>query len=174
MHSAVYGSINTWPANADYAGRVTEFMKVSKNCGNSTGCWSDAPFLNSDGTKYEDNYFAALKSGNYNSFVILADGTAVAFNFRSGCRIKVDIDGPNKGKTQYGSDIFDFIINYVDDDNAFENVLIPSVDPDSWTGDFLQENFATGNVTAWVIRNDNLDYLKCADKLNWETKTSCK
>ncbi len=27
--------------------------------------------------------------------------------------------------------------------------------------------------TAWALTNGNLDYLKCAESLNWETKTTC-
>ena len=26
----------------------------------------------------------------------------------------------------------------------------------------------------WIIKNGNMDYLKCKDELDWETKTSCK
>ena len=87
---AVYGSISTWPANADYVGRVTEFMKVSKNCGKSAGCWSDAPFLLSDGTPDSDGkYFTSLVKW-YDNFLILADGTALAFNCGNGaCHIKL-------------------------------------------------------------------------------------
>ena len=87
---------------------------------------------------------------------------------------KIDIDGPNKGKTQYGSDIFDFSINTTKD-TGYENVLIPATNPSSWIGP-LKENY----LTAWVIRYDNLDYLKndykCTDGeyLFWETKTRCK
>ena len=48
--------------------------------------------------------------------------------------------------------------------------LIPDVHPDTWTGNFSTTTY----VTAWVIENENLDYLKCPDELNWETKTSCE
>ena len=30
------------------------------------------------------------------------------------------------------------------------------------------------DLAKWVIENGNLDYLKCPDELNWETKTSCE
>ena len=184
---AVYGPFDEWFQNdtnaaaqsTRFAERITEFLKVTKNCGNTTGCWSTAPLLYSDGTKYEDNYFAGLKPFNYNSFVIIADGMALAFGCEisehGGCRIKVDIDGPNKGKTQLGSDIFDFFILLDESrhDMGVINVLIPSAIPTAWTGNF-SHNFVIMNYsTAWVIKNDNLDYLKCTG-LNWETKTSCK
>ena len=185
---AVYGPIEEWFINDTtaeakvkrFAERMTEFMKVSKNCGNSTGCWSTAPLLYSDGSHWNDNYFQ--DSRNSCQFFILADGTALALSgddYYS--RIRVDIDGPNKGKTQYGIDIFDFTIEIFGDLNGIENIgiLIPSAIPNNWTGKLFKDDAYS---TAWVIKNDNMDYLKldssekCPDgkELNWETKTSCK
>ena len=173
---AVYGPLDEWFINdttsaaqtTRFAERVTEFLKVTKNCGDSTGCWSTAPLLGLDGTKYdENNYFTSLKNQGH-KFVTIADGTALAFEcWNPFCRIRVDIDGPNKGKTQVGSDIFDFSINHTT--GTEKNILIPSAAPNMWTGNNDYSNYET----AWVIKNDNLDYLKC-DNLNWETKTSCK
>ena len=174
---AVYGPFDEWFANDNnklaqstrFGERVSEFLKVSKSCATSTGCWSTAQLLELDGTVNSTNYFSDLKSSHYSNFSILADGAALAFqcDFQADiyCRIKVDIDGPNKGKTQYGSDIFDFTIN-----SNIDNNLRPSMPGDSG----LTGAFGQNNLTAWVVYNDNLDYLKCADKLNWETKTSCK
>ena len=39
-----------------------------------------------------------------------------------------------------------------------------------YTGN-LEPNYEFG---MWVLVNDNMDYLKCPDELNWETKTSCE
>ncbi|MBR1942558.1 hypothetical protein IJ843_02340, partial [bacterium] len=83
--------------------------------------------------------------------------------------IKVDIDGPNKGRNQIGNDIFDFTIRFEDYDGQKALQLTPSGEPDAWTGSLNAYTYST----AWVIKNENLDYLKCSD-LNWETKTSCK
>jgi len=82
----------------------------------------------------------------------------------------VDIDGPNKGKNQEGNDIFGFSIIMESDlyGNNPQNTLIPDANPLLWTGSL---NFSY--VTAWVVENGNLDYLKCPDELNWETNTSC-
>jgi len=121
-----------------------------------------------DNVSYDDH-----PNNEYN--VILADGTSVLFLWFSDCgRIRVDIDGPNKGKNAEGIDIFDFKISGYDSEAAgvVKNQMYPSSTPVNWTGTgeahiFLYE-------TAWVIRNGNMDYLKCADELDWETKTSCK
>ena len=171
---AVYGPVDEWFANDTtvaarverFKNRVTEFMKVSKDCGGSTGCWSTNSLCDIRGDCYDDSYYHSL-SEHGAVFVILADGTALAFGGyqEKDYKIRVDIDGPNKGKTTQGIDIFDFSYE--------ENELFPSVN-------FMGNNYANGNgiivsyETAWVINFDNMDYLKCESKLNWTNKTSCK
>ena len=80
----------------------------------------------------------------------------------------VDIDGPNKGQNRFGVDIFDFSIK--------DKILYPSYNPDygMCTQTLDAVDFVEDCSTLWVIKNENLDYLKCVDDLNWETKTSCK
>jgi len=148
---------------------MTEFMKVSKSCGTGDGCFSSNPLLDVDGSEYDGNYLASLKDDKVQMY-ILADGTAIGFDFYDSniVHIRVDIDGPNKGKNQIGNDIFDFSIYFYDANGQQALQLTPSALPDEWTGDFYDSY-----STAWVIKNENLDYLKCSD-LNWETKTSCK
>ena len=167
---AIYGPFEQWFINDTtaeakakrFGERMTEFMKVSKNCGNSAGCFSSDKFLYYDGTDWNSNYLSFLQQ-NKAQMYILADGTSILF-FQNNI-IKIDIDGPNKGKNQEGFDSFTFEI----DNN---NGLVPRLRTDG-SGTFSQ----IGNhydVTTWVIMNDNMDYLKCEDKLNWQTKTSCK
>ena len=166
---AVYGPFDEWFKNDTtaeqrskrFGERITEFMKVSKTCGAGDGCFSSAPLLDLYGSKMDDNRLNVLKHHKAYMY-ILADGTSIAFD---NCRILIDIDGPNKGKNQEGVDSFGFGIY---DDNIY-------------TDDCKNKNdFVIGNngvydyVTTWVIINDNMDYLKCHDELNWETKTSCK
>ena len=178
---AVYGPMSDWFVNdstgADrtkrFAERITEFMKVSKNCGNASGCWSTAPLLIDMTDQDNNNYYQLLSSQKY-YFVMLADGTCLAFSDFG--TIRVDIDGPAKGKTQAGNDIFDFKI---DDDNTY---LIPSYSPLNWTGNVTRDYLMYAYSTAWVIKNENLDYLKldnsnkCPNgkQLNWETQITCK
>ena len=116
---------------------------------------------------------------------ILSDGTPVGIyckedtsNSTVYCEILVDIDGPNKGVTAFGKDVFQFFIR----NNSITILGINS------SGNYKRGNLSNinttcgdGNETAWVIRNGNMDYLK-ADKdgkcnniqLNWDTQTSCK
>lgn len=145
-----------------FAERMTEFMKISKNCQFGEGCFSKGASFKSDGTKLDDNYYNEMRSNNF-YMVILADGSSLGFGYIGYYKVRVDIDGPNKGKNQIGNDLFDFAID------EEQNILLPSLCPNCWEGSLNTNSYST----AWVIKNGNLDYLKCND-LNWETKTSCK
>ena len=181
----VYGDFDTWfndgcdsaTCSERFAKRVTEFMKISKDCGFDEGCFSNAPLLLHYGTEQgdADGYFDDMY--RHNAYMVTtSDGMSLAFrSFTPGnfayFKINIDIDGPNKGKNQEGNDIFDFSI-YIDKENywgADVNLLYPSSCPHSRSG-----NNVGNNETAWVIENGNLDYLRCPDELNWETQTSCK
>ena len=110
--------------------------------------------------------------------ITLSDGISIAFqsdglnlgNVEDYSKIRVDIDGPNKGKNQYGNDIFDFVIYSRPVNGDLLNQLMPYYLP----GDYESDNSISSYETAWVIENGNLDYLKCPEELNWETKTSCE
>ena len=188
---AIYGDFDTWftdldcdndlaACNGRFAKRITEFMKVTKDCKFGSGCWSSAPLfvLRDDGSyaqKFE-NYFEENKPTAYT--VLLPDGIALAFNncWDNGndCRIRVDIDGPNKGKTQEGNDIFYF--------NIFDRTGwwldgTAQVRPEGLSAGFnpgLAEANSPHNFTFWVIDKGNLDYLKCWSELDWNKQTSCK
>ncbi len=191
----VYGDYDTWFNDLDcngadfavcdqrFAKRVTEFMKVSKDCGFEAGCWSSAPLLslNNDGS-YRQRWASYLEELQpYSYMVLLPDGIALAFNScwdkvnnMRDCRIRVDIDGPNKGKTQEGNDIFYF--NVLDRTGWWIDGSA-QVRPEGLSVGFnpgLAEAGSANNFTYWVIDNSNLDYLKCWNDLNWNTKTSCK
>ena len=187
---AIYGPIDEWfkdieddiPAcNERFARRITEFMKVSKDCRFGEGCFSSAPLLAPtyyvDDNLNEDNVKSLIECGAY--MVLLSDGTSLAFrtayykNLKPGvpCKINVDIDGPNKGKNQVGNDMFDFSI-FAEENYEIKNLntLMPAIG-------FMHGEFdlnTTAYLTSWVIENGNLDYLKCPEELNWETQTSCR
>ena len=167
--TAVYGPIDEWfkndttaeQKNKRFGERMTEFMKVSKTCGTSAGCFSSAPLLLFDGQQEYSNDLSNLQSYKFYMY-ILADGTSIAFNHQHLCLfISIDIDGPNKGKNQDGVDRFGFFI--------IDGELSPG-GMSSLTGAF-DDSY---DIYWWVIQNDNMDYLKCASELNWQTKTSCK
>ena len=181
--TAVYGNTDTWCTNLPnnvtcsqrVADRLKEFMKVSKDCGTSYGCFSQSPLYTFDGSMYAQDYASDLGNSGAIMFT-LADGTSIAvYNYSTSNRVSlvtylfVDIDGPTKGKTQDGVDIFDFLI---EEDGIYPNghQYIPegSAGVGDWNDDY------SWFPTLWVVLNENLDYLKCEDELNWTTKTSCK
>ena len=185
---AVYGPLDEWfegdttpqAQSTRFAERMTEFMKVSKTCKFTAGCFSSGKLLDYDGSEYDSNYVQQLISdGIY--MIITADGTSVGFvSYAEGSsRIRIDIDGPNKGPNKIGTDIFDFSISEYGAGQQ-KNVLTPSMHPAYWTG-----NDVGSYETAWIVQMGNMDYLKATTTngtykcpngktLNWQTQTSCK
>ena len=186
--TAVYGPLDEWFGDTDnissedaimkFAGRIEEFLKVSKKCeiDKQESCFA---FKRTEG-----NISPSPDSSSY----ILADGTSLRMGFskfeRDGNRhwkipIMVDIDG-NKGANSLGKDTFAFAIN--DDDM----VLTPNGASNTPAGKNLA-CFSTDKqsnkqyCTGWVIETGNMDYLKldkdgkCPNgtELSWEN-TSCK
>lgn len=177
--AAVYGPIDEIAHNRDVetlikiGDRMTEFMKVSKNCKNSTnqGCFANGKAVST---------FRNIKNSSETSFdsvnnvykFVLADGTSVAIvrQLASIWAICVNLDGPNKLPV-LGKNTFFFYYNL--ENNNIKDEVVPEP----------EENcFDSGQCTGWVIQNGNLDYLK-ADKngkcpngkvLDYTTNTTCK
>ena len=166
----IYGPFDTWFKDCEwgaecserFAKRITEFMKVSKDCGFDGGCFSSAPVLDIDGDKYNENDLEDMQALSI-YMVTLSDGISLGFCHND--IINVDIDGPNKGKNQDGNDRFNFQVGGEGENSR----LCPST-----CGSEAALNNSYLVHTLWTIRNDNLDYLKCPDELKWDTQTSCK
>ena len=164
----IYGDIDTWFNNDSsendekterFAKRITVFMKVSK--------------------------YSGFKDDAYE--VVLSDGTSLNFyntylvsGIISDVYIDVDIDGPNKGKNQYGNDIFVFSINFRKSNELHPDYYIPD-----YSGILT---VAPEMETSWIIQNGNADYLKATPTsddgdgyyecpngkiLDWTTNTTC-
>lgn len=180
---AEYGNIQRWPSrdfgwngNTDtdlFANRMSEYLKVSKNCARNAnqGCMaSSVKFLNGTSTT-SSGYFAVTDADTSAYKMILADGTGLAIMVASGnIYMNVDIDGPRKGSGTIGKDWFGFVYN-----PWGTKKLIPANTAN------LTSSFATGaGLTAWVIETGNMDYLKAVNgtckktnkTLSW-TNTTC-
>ncbi len=113
--------------------------------------------------------------------VLLFDGMQVTFKmnkyasesiYYSGYRylgsIVVDVDGPEKGKNQYGKDKFIFDVT--------DKGIYPEGISDE---DLTEQCFGHGYCTKWLIKNDSMDYLKAdrtglcenGTKLSWTNKS---
>ncbi|MBR1943799.1 type II secretion system protein [bacterium] len=155
--SAVYGPVEDWFVNdanttaqtTRFGERITEFMKLSKNCKMTNGCYNSG-----SGT-----------SGSYQ--FILADGTAIrlsrmTFLGKNIIYITIDIDGINKGKNKDGYDVFYFQTNSSNWD-IIEPLGAEIAVPQTYNNSTLITSCAPGGGTycaKWVIDYDNMDYLK--------------
>ena len=185
--TAVYGPFDTWFINdvdekgkpdnkaisIRLANRITEFMKISKDCGyDGAGCFSDS-YKNLEG-EINGKFMNSPMNMSSVPMFLLADGTALSIYKPSNTtfgRILVDIDGI-KGSNTYGKDMFSFDI--------FKSSIVPERRGLS-NGSLKSRCFETGyQCTDWVIETGNMDYLKAnkgvcpnGTQLTWENP-SCK
>ena len=127
-------------------------------------------------------------SDSYSNRLVLADGTIIGHlylnntacntNWGSGAlsqscgSFKVDLNGSKK-PNMYGKDIFQFDITV--------NGIVPSGIATDISGNNFEESCIKSasrmngvGCTGWVIYNENMDYLKCPEKLGWNKAKSCK
>ena len=156
----IYGPLSSWCSGLTDANcqkrhfeRITEFMKFSKQCTVST-CLGKFDTGSSAGV--------SLQYG-----VILADGTTIGFRLRhpnnAFDEILVDLDGLNKGANKHGVDFFKFLYDSSGVMAPYSDLHADNTSPDTHTH----------RATDWVIRYENMDYLKCND-LKFGGKTTCK
>lgn len=161
---------------------LSPYLKVTKNCKNGKGCFPPnityKPLHGSGGSITDDN------TDNYK--FQLADGSSwFIYSFSNSCNnqvgstlalqsmcanITIDINGFNS-PNQWGKDIFQFYLT--------KYGIIPVGTQQETNTDSLP--FSTRCVasdadglgcTAWVIYNENMDYLHCSD-LAWDGKHKC-
>ena len=160
--TAIYGPLSEWTKNdtteaaqvTRFGERLTEFMKVSKNCGVNAnqGCISKTTPKTTSGTGGTNLSTNDTSTTNYK--VILADGSSFQIVYYNTGHFSVvfDIDGPNKGSNTIGKDVFCF-----DLDTNNSEVAIPSP---SVLLAFLLTTGRGEEAANWVINYDNMDYLK--------------
>ncbi len=177
---AEYGNIKRWPSrdfgwngsdDTDFfANRISEYLKVSKNCGRNAnqGCMpTSIKYMN--GTAYSAGFSMLIDSNTAAYKLILADGSSFALAAASGdIYMVVDIDGPRKGSATLGKDIFDFYFS-----SDFSNAGIRSKVPFRVNSDEygnllgasdLSSNFKTGlGLATWILQTGNMDYLKATN-----------
>ena len=165
---AVYGPFDEWFVNdvtalmqtRRFGERMTEFMKVSKNCGTEAneGCFANNTATWLTGGSISTNYDASPLRYK----IIFADGTSVLFENEELVSasvvpkflIIIDIDGPNKGSYTFGNDLFQFVV---------ENNMVIPYKPANFSEYLSNNNGVTKHglyASGWVIDYDNMDYLK--------------
>ena len=169
--TAVYGPIDEWfinlpedtTENQRLADRMTEFMKISKNCGGDvSGCFPEDDYKTLD----DDTDESPIKWVDEPMY-LLADGTAIDFWIHSkDCSdtsgqlsefcgvIYIDIDGV-KGSNTIGKDFFSFFIAKSGIYPEGAQIIIDN------TTNYGKDCFRYGGAcAAWVIDMGNMDYLK--------------
>ena len=157
------------------------YLEVSKNCKTGTGCFSDNCY-----SVNGEPYWINLDTRDDMSKFILTNGTSIALKIynkncdsiegnneqlKSVCGwIVVDTNGKKKPNT-YGIDIFEFKITKYDIypyGTEFETLY-----PFPAHCDKKNMNMSSNACTAWVLYNENLDYLRCPEKLGWNKAKKC-
>lgn len=153
-----------------------KYLKYQKTCGRNKGCFPNVTYKSVTGngySKWEDDTTDRSRA-------ILTDGTLIMFNksamwgVNEGnylyAQIYVDING-FKGPNQLGRDFFYFYINPEKIVPGGAKALEEKNEDQKFTKNCIQQNGYA--CAAWVIYNENMDYLHCKD-LSWDGKHSCK
>ena len=153
-----------------------KYLKYQKTCGRNKGCFPNVTYKSVTGngySKWEDDTTDRSRA-------ILTDGTLIMFNKSAiwggnegnylYAQIYVDING-FKGPNQLGRDFFYFYINPEKIVPAGAKALEEKNEDHKFTKNCIQQNGYA--CAAWVIYNENMDYLHCKD-LSWDGKHSCK
>ena len=174
------GELYTWGITKDADGlnlvssNLKPYLKIIEDCGvgEKSDCapGDNGKFKDLTGRKRTEDF----SSSDYYSFR-LNDGTAVAIQLKtkaecisseSSCmNFYIDTNGKKYPNT-LGKDIFYF--------DGYGNGKLRAAGIDhspSETGWAAQEGWFT---TAWAMYKENLDYLRCPDKLEWNGKSTCK
>ncbi len=174
------GELYTWGITKDADGlnlvssNLKPYLKIIEDCGvgEKSDCapGDNGKFKDLTGRKRTEDF----SSNDYYSFR-LNDGTAVAIQLKtkaecisseSSCmNFYIDTNGKKYPNT-LGKDIFYFA--------GYGNGKLRAAGIDhspSETGWAAQEGWFT---TAWAMYKENLDYLRCPDKLEWNGKSTCK
>ena len=153
-----------------------KYLKYQKTCGRNKGCFPNVTYKSVTGngySKWEDDTTDRSRA-------VLTDGTLIMFNKSAMwggnegnylyAQIYVDING-FKGPNQLGRDFFYFYINPEKIVPAGAKALEEKNEDQKFTKNCIQQNGYA--CAAWVIYNENMDYLHCKD-LSWDGKHSCK
>lgn len=153
-----------------------KYLKYQKTCGRNKGCFPNVTYKSVTG----NGYSKWENDTTDRSRAILTDGTLIMFNKSAMwgenegnylyAQIYVDING-FKGPNQLGRDFFYFYISPEKIVPAGAKALEEKNEDQKFTKNCIQQNGYA--CAAWVIYNENMDYLHCKD-LSWDGKHSCK
>lgn len=171
-------AINDPTGSKNIMSSLAPHLKIIKNCGTDAGCFP--PSVN---YKFlHGGVWGILDNEPYRAKAMLADGSLIAINSFGSCAptgmdsvlqtlcgvIYVDINGL-KGPNTWGYDLFPFYI-------AKDGIVPYGTKTDTSTtfdNGCKDKTIAAGTgCTAWVMYNENMDYLRCST-LSWDGPTKC-
>lgn len=187
------GDPTNWELSADGAGAtkvlnaLAKYLKIAKDCGTTDfSCFPDVNYKCLNNTNYtkmknSSNARAQLSNGMSIQTQVWRPDCSADWgdgNYNNVCgSINIDING-FKNPNQFGVDFFPFFLT--------KNGIIPAGGAlgvggyatfagyckDKTIGIIVDSGPNGAGCTAWVIYNENMDYLKCSD-LSWDGKHKC-
>ncbi len=172
-----------WTANDDVDEHnilyhIRPYLKISQYCGSkqSYSCWAQ--------TKAVTGITFGHNGEPFYSRAVLADGTSIlSMVTRPTCTgstgqinntcgiIRIDVNG-KKPPNLMGRDVFSFWVT--------KDKILPTGSQLEGAGSGTSfENGCVGGAegrgcTAWLLYNENMDYLHCPDKLGWNKAKKCR
>lgn len=183
------GSATTWGVDNSFEGSsiiakyMMPYLKVKDDCGTMATTRRTSKCYIID--RYSDFSGEILNNGSTfgstSYYISLNDGMVINFNGQDGTTalfpngyINVDING-KKGPNRWGVDYFSF---WIYDSKLYPTgEKTPSRNAYGWgyCKNKQQNVYAYGFAcTAWALQNKNMDYIRCRESLNWDTKKTCK
>ena len=159
---------------------LTKNMKILKTCYGGKGCFPDITYKKIDGENATnwDNYKNIAKYLTNDGYSLFFFSYGNQFqNYGNGVLVKtygaisIDINGFKKPNI-FGRDMFTFSFTEQGIVPNGAQIKIKNPFPYSCNRTKCTDAWCEG-CAAWVIYNENMDYLHC-DDLDWNGKTKCK
>ena len=189
MAKQEYGSPTEWDLNMDlnsdnedvddtknFLYYLKDYLKITKYCGGAPGCWENTYKLS--GTELfqrhdEQRRYAKAILGDGEAiltYVLSSDCTYLYGNIKDICGFyRIDVNGSRKPNTM-GRDVFTFYIT--------KERIVPAGTAEETGSASFESSCADVSThegrgcTAWVLYNENMDYLHCSN-LSLNGKKTC-
>lgn len=143
---------------------------VSSDINSATSHFNTKPFVLHDGT-----YIWIKMNGDEGGcYAEISEKTRKRWGGACGW-ITVDLNGSNSKPNTDGIDVFGFTIftdGIAPQGTRYDNYWYPFSFEGQCAGEKITAGFL-GRCSAWVLENNNLDYLKCPEKLGWDKALKC-
>ena len=151
---------NNINSSSNFCSHISEHLKIGKNCGKDGGCFNEAAPSSAPGISDECDEIE--ERDDFLCSFILDNGVSVAITEYG--MVFLNINGLSGGNVM-GQDLFR---GHIDKNGSitFYNGFEAGEDS-SMSFDIEYQPLM------WIIKNGNMDYLKCSSSLNWRTQTTC-